>query len=317
MTSPAKIHFSHGANVRVEFASASELRDALLASYPDAAYFNGPFVGTGRDDTLPAWGWAANLLRTRTDWWPALGIALQHAAHDGGELARTALADLLEGTHHSVVLLEWTEPLAKRWPDVRATTTATSFGRPDYRLETIVAAQKTYWTRHCQPSQSAQQVVIEGLGAKGGYLTTDLKDAGDLEALLRKSAAAGKFPSGDKGPWSWLLDELVFHAWLRTAMPQVCAHLASGSDADVRAMLDWFSEEWDLWRFIDLLDGWRNRTPAWWHEPAAKKPAGWRYTMRTAHWPGVKTLGDIALEALRRAQHQAATPPRLDIAPRP
>jgi hypothetical protein len=317
MTSSSKIRFSHGLNVWVEFASASELRDALLASYPDAAYFQGPFVGTGRDDTLPAWGWAAELLRMRTDWWPALGIALQHAAHDGGELARTALADLLEGTHHSVVLLEWTEPLARRWPDVRATTTATSFGRPDYRLETIVSAQKTYWARHCQGDKSGQQVAIEGLGPSGKYLTADLKDGGDLEALLRKTAKAGKLPSGDKGPWSWVLDELIFHDWLRTAMPHVCGSLAVGSDAEVRAMLDWFCEEWDLWRFVDLLDEWRNRVPPWWNEPAGKKPSSWRYPMRTAHWPGVTTLGDVVLEALRRAKLQASTPPQVDLAPRP
>jgi hypothetical protein len=115
-----KIQFRYAPSVNPEFSTASELRDSLLASYPDAACFKAPVVGRGRDDTAPAWGWAPDLIRTRSDWWPALGIALQHAVHDGGDLARTAFATLMADFRDVLALLPWTEPLAEALPDVLA-----------------------------------------------------------------------------------------------------------------------------------------------------------------------------------------------------
>ena len=68
-----KISYSYAAGVYPQFSTVAELRDASLASYPDAEYFKAPVVGVNRDDTAPAWGWLATLLRTRTDWWAVHG----------------------------------------------------------------------------------------------------------------------------------------------------------------------------------------------------------------------------------------------------
>ena len=87
----------------VTATSTSELRHALLASYPDAARFGAPIVASNRDDTAAAGSWLMGLLRKRSDGWPAIGIALQHAAQDGGDLARGALADLLESFQQTIV----------------------------------------------------------------------------------------------------------------------------------------------------------------------------------------------------------------------
>lgn len=83
--------------------------------------------------------------------------------------------------------------------------------------------------------------------------------------------------------------------------------------AMVFALLDWFFEEQDLWRFVDLLQGWHANPPSWWSTPAETTPTGWKRNMRSAHWPDVKMLGDVATEVLRRAKWQVATPPVVDL----
>lgn len=298
------------------FSTASELRDALLASYPDAAYFGGaPVVGINRgDETAPAWKWADELLRQRTDWWPALGIASQHAAQDGGDVARVALADFLEHSHDSKALLEWTEPMAKLWPDARAVTSATSFGNPDYRLATIIAAQRQLWDK-----QQNAPISVGGLAPDGGWVTVDVKTQADLEALLAKSARIGQRQSFDalptEGPWSWLVSELVVHSWMRPMAPVACARFGAGTDAEVRATLDWFTDEHDLWRYVSVLEAWSRTPPSWWSEIADAKPPGWKYPVRGWLADKPKTLGDIARAALSRARNQAATAPKIDLAP--
>lgn len=303
---PEKIAYRY-ANSEHSFSSVSELRDALLGSYPGAAYLGSPIVLINRDEPAPAWGWLVELLRTRTDWWPALGVALQHAAHDGDDNARIALADFLDTYQESVVLLEWTEPIASQWPDARAGISGTTFGHPDHRLATIVVGQRRLWD-----GQQSAKVEIEGLGPGGTYLAVDVKTEADLAALLATSAAAGN--RDGKGPWDWLVSELLFHHEMQPWVPAACAKLAAGSDADVCAMLDWFFEQHDLWRHVDFLDGLSRTPPRWWNEPSDKKPPKWRYPART-HASSAKTLGDVALSVLSRARGQAATPPIADLAP--
>jgi hypothetical protein len=306
---PNKISYSYHGGVKPSFSTIAELRDALLASYPAAAYYGAPVVGIHRDDTAPAWGWVQRLVQTRTDWWPAVGIALQHAAQDGGDLARIALADLLECYQETVVLLEWTEPIARQWPDVVAGKSGAAFGQPDYRLATIVVGQRTLWD-----SQRSTEIGIEGIGPGGKYLHADVNTAADLEALLATSAKAGK-PSGGEGPWSWLLHELLFHHEMQPWVPAACAKFAAGSDAEVRAMLDWFAEDHDLWRCLDLLEGWSVSPPPWWNESVDTKPRGWRHPIREGHVTGTKILGEVAIGALSSARGQAGTHPIVDLAP--
>jgi hypothetical protein len=306
-----KIRFKYAPGVNPEFSTASTLRDSLLASYPDGVHAGRAVVRVGRDDSLPAWGWVVELIRRRSDWLPALGIALQHAARDGGEIARTGLVDLLADFRDSIVLLPWTTPLAREWPDVAARGSGTGWGSPDYRLETIVGDQTKALAEITTDKTS---VYLAGYGKDGKVVRAPFTNETELRSVLDTTARAGQFPDGDKGPWSWLGFELLIGAeWLRPAFVKIVRSLEDDDSPNVFALLDWFSEEQDLWRFVGLLTGWHAMHPAWWETPANKKPSGWKRTMRSAHWPEVTTLGDVVVEALRRAKGQVVTPPVVDL----
>jgi hypothetical protein len=297
------------------FSTTTELRDALLASFPDADYAGGPFVMVNQDEAALAWGWVVDLVRQRTDWREGLGIAIQHAAHDGGDLARTALADLTANFKESLTLLEWTSPLARRWPDVKATRCATGWGGNviNPRLSDVVTEQQAQW----RSVGSGSKAFLDEFGAKGAPVTGKLSDTRDLQALLTETAKHGRFPDG-KGPWSWVANELLYRTWMPAALvPAMTAAVAAGGDAEIHALLDWMSEECDLWRFVSLLDGWNNTPPPWWSRSADSKPSGWQQAIRAADWSGASTLGDVGKQLLARAQAQAATPPRVDLQPRP
>ena len=296
--------------LQFRFSNAAELRDALLASFADAAFANGPFIVLTLDDARPAWSWLTELINTRSDWRTCAGVALQNAAHEGGDLARAALADLMANYRSSVVLIEWTEPLARRWPDVRANTAATGWGggSPTPRLADLAAEQRQYLSKSIT---AVNQVLLPG--TKIATLT----NAADLENLLRATAKSGK-SQDDGGPWSWLATEVLLRSWVRDALNQVIPAIANGaSSEEILAMLDWFSEGWDLWRFIDLFEAWRTSPPTWWNEAAKRKPTKWSRPIRPAMLANVKTLGDVALRTLTRARAQAATPATLNLAPRP
>ena len=282
----------HYANSEHSFASISELRDALLNSYPGASYLGSPIVLVNRDEPAPAWGWVRDLLRMRTDWWAATGIAMQHAAKDGGDNARIALADFLDTYLESVVLLEWTAPIAAQFPDVHAGLSGANFGDPDHRLATIITGQRALWD-----GQKDAAVELDGLGAGGRDLAVHVKHQGDLESLLSTSAAAG--PRDGKGAWSWLVNELIFHPAFQPWVPSAFAQLSTGSDAERRALLDWYGEQHDLWRHVELLDRWQAAPPAWWGQPAGDG----------------RSLGDVAQVARGRAHAQAASTPIADLAP--
>jgi hypothetical protein len=168
------------------FSTASELCEALLASYPGVDFFGAPVAGKPHDrdhETAPAWGWLGQLVGTRTDWIPAIGIALQRATEEGLEHARTALADLLVSCEDSAVLVEWTEPIARRWPDVH-TSGARGYPWRDERLGDLVARQRARWT-------ALQSAAVS---------------PSDLEARIATSVRARASP-----PWEWLRTALLAH----------------------------------------------------------------------------------------------------------
>ncbi|HEY0195402.1 MAG TPA: hypothetical protein VGC42_30010, partial [Kofleriaceae bacterium] len=307
----AKIRFKWAVNVEPAFATAAELRDALLASYPDASYFQAPVVGRNRDETAPAWGWVPELIRQRTDWWPALGVALQHAAKEGGDLARTALATLLADCYDTLALLPWTAPVAQAeaWPN-KAPGAGTGWGMPECTLQAIVRDQE----KTLGEIRGDATAFLDGYGKGGAVIQGPFADEADLKTLLAESAQAGQFPDGKNGPWSWLGSELVTgEAWLRPALKDAILTIDASDETQVLAMLDWFFEERDLWQYAPLLQGWDEHHPAWWDKPASTKPSGWRYDMRSAHWPDVATIGDVVVEAMRRGHKQVATPPVADL----
>ncbi len=306
-----KIWIAYAPNVNPEFATTSELRAALLASYPDAEYFRAPVAGKGRDDTVPAWGWVVDLIRMRSDWRASLGIALQHAATDGGELARIALADLLAGFRDTIALCSWTSEMAQLWPDARASASGTGWGVPELTLAAIIRDQTSYLG---VIKAALPEVFLSGYGKGGTGITGPLTNEDELRALLDESARAGQFPDGDKGPWSWLGFELLTRdEWIRSAFVRLVVASDAADEPWIFALLDWFSEERDLWQFEQLLATWHANPPAWANTAANTKPRGWKRTIRSSHWPEVETLGDIARQALWRAKKQLATPPVIDL----
>lgn len=315
MSAPAKVELSLG-RLKFRFASASELRDSLLKAFVDASYAGGPFVMVDPEHAEPAWGWVADLVRQRLDWWECAGVALQHAANEGGDLAKVALADLMANFLDSVVLLPWVEPLEKRWPDVHATKNNCGWDKGQVKptLSEIVAAQKSHVASAGKPDT---RVILWQFKSGGKPDYADLRDPSDLESLLQLTAQAGRFPDLG-GPWSWLHDEVRYRrSWLPDALP-VTAEKLVGDETIVRALLDWLFDGWDVWRFAPLLERWASRPPSWWSYAAKKKPSGWQRPMRPASYRSdARTVGDVAMRMLTKARHQLATPPVLDLPPLP
>jgi hypothetical protein len=306
----ATIKLYYAPSVNPSFSTARELRGALLSSWPDADYFQAPVVGTGgREGTMAAWGWVAQLLTMRSDWWPVIGVALQHATTDGGDFGRRALLDLLGGFNETIVLVPWMTPLARRWPDVAAGTTATNWGAPSYTLPAVVREQ----TALLDACRASTNLFLGGYIKEGQAIQEPFTTAADLRRFLDKTARAGRSPGGDTGPWSWLGFELAVRPWVRPAFVDLVMGLDVSTPSLRYALLDWFSEERDLWQFVELLEGWLAAPPPWWSTSASTKPRGWKRTMRSAHWPDVETMGDVVREAHRRAALQAATPPIDDL----
>jgi hypothetical protein len=198
-----------------------------------------------------------------------------------------------------VVLLDWTAPLAARWPNVKARSAGTTFGSPDYLLGTIVKGQ-----RKLVEQANAGPISVGGLSA-------DIKSQADLEALLVKSAEAGTTGRED-GPWGFLLSELLFRPELREWAQSAIEKL--GSQNHYAAALDWFSLQHDLWRYLDLLEQWASTPPLWWDHPrdSPRADRNWRHPIRSIDW-NAKTLGDVALAALTHARAQASSRPCNDL----
>jgi hypothetical protein len=89
--------------------------------------------------------------------------------------------------------------------------------------------------------------------------------------------------------------------------------LDAADQRSIFALLDWFSEERDLWRFEPLLADWHANPPSWAKTSAKTKPKSWRRTIRSSYWREIETLGDVASQALGRARKQLATPPIMDL----
>lgn len=291
------------------FATTRELKDRLLDSFADSAYAGGPFIVVG-PDPVPAWRWLGELARLRSDWRPAAGIALQHAAAEGGGMAQRALADLVANDRGTTLLLPWTEPLVPRFGSARATQATTGFGggQVEPTFSEVMRDQRVYWDTVTQPDR---EVVLDA----GKPQVVTLTREGDLEALLTRTAQRGVwYPSAwSDGPWSWLHDEIVFRDWVPGVVPGLIEAMLQRGEPEVVSALDWLSDGWDPWRFRPLLDGFASAHPPWWGVAAKLKPPGWKRAMRPATWSGVKTLGDVALRLMTRAREAAANGPTLDL----
>jgi hypothetical protein len=86
-----------------------------------------------------------------------------------------------------VVLLEWTEPVAARWPDVKAGLSALTFGHPDHRLATIVAGQRRMLDWYVAHRVNPGRVALGGLDRVPDPETT--RQIADLSPIFGGRAA--------------------------------------------------------------------------------------------------------------------------------
>lgn len=303
----AKIRFDWAVNVHPEFATPAELPDALLASYPDAAFFG--VRGSAGTGTTPRRGWATELIAQRSDWWPALGIAIQHAAKDGGELAQIALATLLADYRDMFALLPWTAPLAEGMSFSVRAPLGDGMGHARLHDPAIVRdQQRSFAEIHGAKEQFLYQYGKNGTNLKGPFT----KEA-DLRALLAKSAPAGQFPHGTRGRGAGSARRL-------SSATSGCARSwSTRSRRSTRTTRSWRSR-FSIDSPRSAICGSSRRCSTAGRRPLRRGGKSQRRrsrqagdTARSSHWPNVATMGDIAIEANRRARQQLATPPVLDL----
>lgn len=301
----AALHVEFG-SLRFDLRTASSVRDALAASFVDETYAHGPYVMVGPENDQPAWLWVVDIAEQRSDWWPSLGIALQHAVAAGGDRERVALADLMANRANAAVLVPWVEALAQQWPDAKATRSATNAGAADgFSLRGIVTDAK----RHLANTSAADGTVV--LDGDGHVRLFPLTGQIDLRDVLLASSQLGD--RRNEAPWKWLHAELMYRPWIGPALDQILPVLHD--EPEVAAMLDWMFDGRELYRFAPLLASWDASHPPWWNWPADRKPKGWRHAVRRPYGEKGGTFGDVATALLVRARAAAAASPILDLSP--
>lgn len=287
-------------SIKPTFGSASQLTRALLDSFvPSDIDFAGghPVImyPEGREwSGAPAWGWIKFLLKTRSDWWPSLGIAIQHAIGEH-KLAREALASALretETTWAAQGILEWLVPLADGHDD---------------DLAKVIGEIEVKWDEN-----EEKGIVVDG--------DLVVRNEADLEAYLRRSAVRAwtlKLWGDILGkPWDTMYFCSYAHRWLLPVIPRVCASFGLRDDATEReiwALLDYLVQEHDLWRHTELLGAWLANPPKWWNDAATVR--GKTRPHKPKEWAPFSTLASMVQKAKSTADAQAATPPVLDLAP--
>ena len=112
------------------------------------------------------------------------------------------------------------------------------------------------------------------------------------------------------------MQDAVFCRPVAESLPRWIEDAVAEEPGVAPAALDFLAHGWDLWRFIELMDSWRNTSPSWWSVPATQRPPGWRRRSLASHWiKGAETLGDIVVELRERAVRQEKTRPVLDLEP--
>ena len=290
--------------------STSDLVGAMQASLAQAGYHGGkPLVVVGRDVSVPAWEFVVDLARKDALWRSSCGVALQHAVSNGGDLEQTAFADLLANYRASMLLLDWTVPLAARFPNARATRAHTGMGggAQDPTVAAVIAEQQALFPLITSPDREA---------VLAGDKLVAVPDAAALAALLDQTAAQGRPVEHGfgTGPWGWLHEEVFLRDWVVGALVSYVERVFAGRDiAPVAAALDWLSDGHRLEAFVDVLRKAATAAPSWVTEAARTKPPRWTRPIRPATWSGVATYGDVLIR-LTTAATNAATPPREDLA---
>jgi hypothetical protein len=312
-----RIQFKVG-YTELAFRTAAELRDALGEALAEGRRYGTPIIRLDRETEVGAWRWVGQLMKRRTDWHEAVGLALQHAVLDGDDLTRKAFVDLLACEVVSIFLLPWTEPVFEAMGDLEGTHTLTGWGLPEQgttsipRLERVIAAQKEY---HRVLHEPGRDVLLEGFrGPKSTDVSMSTPD--DLRRHMRSSARRGRFVETEwgSGPWSWLNHEVLFTDWVDAALDTVLPEFVGGSEEEVLALLDWLYDQQNLWRRKPVLDALEASAPPWWGQSASTRPASWQQSIRPSF--GFDTLGEVVQQLSKLAREQLDTPAVTDLKPR-
>ncbi|PKN55296.1 MAG: hypothetical protein CVU56_22220, partial [Deltaproteobacteria bacterium HGW-Deltaproteobacteria-14] len=243
---------------RFSFATCAELRDALTAALSDLPAPGSPWIPVPGDAEEHAWAWLGALVRRRSDWRAAAGVALQHAVADGGVGAQRALADLVANDRSLVAIRPWLTPLVARHPKAPVSRVVAGWhrGRARVTLSDALAQLDSFIASTADPRW---EVLLPGYGPGGGLTSEPAADADGLVALLVRTARDGREIHAEwgSGPWGWLYGEVVFRPWVAAAAPEALRAAVAAEPAAPPAALDWLGAGWDLARFDSVLAGWQ------------------------------------------------------------
>ncbi|TVQ93650.1 MAG: hypothetical protein EA397_03915 [Deltaproteobacteria bacterium] len=291
--------------------STSDIVRALHESFYDIPSPEQPLMRTGRDESELAWAWVEPIVRLRSDWRSCVGVALQHAVAEGGLTARIAFTDMLI-THRAIsLLLPWTNIVGMRYPEARPSQRGSFATQID---DPVLADVLREHHRYLSLWTPLDQVVLGDSSQTHTLVKIDGQNT--LQDVLRSSGRAGHFQltAWADGAWSWLMEYAVFVPELGERLPALFQEVV-GADPEVApAALDFLAQEWDLWRFEDLLDEWTTETAAWLETPLHRKPAGWRSRpLCSRSFPRANTYGDVVRALRGRARRNAQMRPRMDL----
>jgi len=297
----------------LSFSTAAELALALERALDEGRGYGDPIVRVGFDDSEPAWRFLDRVIAERSDWLPAVGLALQHAAWRGDGFTRQALVEFLASVRRSVALLPWTEPLAGVLGAVQGRRAGLFWGRDlaDLTLRAVVDAHLAW---RAEVDAPAWQLPLAGWRSTRKDLFA-LASPADLDAAAERARRGAFTPTewGDS-PIAWLHLAAVARPWVDDWGVGWVRRALNG-DADLRTLaFEWLLDGRDLWRHLAVLDGLRARPPAWWNLSVHDRPAGWKRGLRLARTDQV-TLGVLVGRLVARGRAQADTPPVCDLAP--
>ena len=269
------------------------------------------------DDQEVALAWLDRLGCDRSDWLPAIGATLVALADDPGDAA-TAVADFFATATIGPALIAWLDLLMEGGFDARSSIKPTVL-RADAPVG--VDALRLGLQKHVDWLRDPQVIWFDLAPSSAAAVGND----GDLRAAVDLSVAIGRPRTTgalDSAVLGWLRHAALFSARIRAALPCLVDALLHGRSAlgqvvgleyAVRAA----DRRWCLGSLVVLATAapdWLQMTPA---EARALWPsdAATQLNLDARLPPGPELAGnlsDLLQDALKAANEELATSPRMD-----